>query len=393
MQDAIQLSNPPATQTPVSLIDRLTQATFLGATALQWIVAAAIVILCALVVMTVRRIMLSRLKAREGAEPASVAAARRLARDLLDSWMALTTAAISLRLGLIVLDPSAQVALWASRAIFIMLAVQGVRWVPIVLDWGIETYVSRHRAASGEPDPALRGAFNTFRWVGLLLLYIALFLLLLQNLGIEITPLIAGLGVGGIAVALAVQNILGDLFASLSITLDKPFVVGDFVVVGNEMGSIERIGLKTTRVRSLSGEQLIFANSDLLNSRIRNFKRMTERRVAFGLSVTYQTPPDVLEAIPGMIRDAIGSQPTRVDRVHLTNLGASAIEFEAVYFVPSPDMTMFRNTHQAIILDVIRRFADAGVQFAYPTQTLHIVNAPTADGAPAGDSAPRSRHP
>ena len=149
-------------------------------------------------------------------------------------------------------------------------------------------------------------------------------LLVVDNLGYHVTALVAGLGVSGIAVALALQNILGDLFASLSIVLDKPFVIGDFIIVGDLLGVVERIGLKTTRVRSLSGEQLIFSNSDLLSSRIRNFKRMDERQVAFGFGVLYQTTPGQLESIPPMVREVIEStEGTRFDRVHFKSFGDS----------------------------------------------------------------------
>ena len=134
-------------------------------------------------------------------------------------------------------------------------------------------------------------------------------------LGVDITALVAGLGIGGIAVALALQNILGDLFASLSITLDRPFVVGDFLIVGDFLGTVEYIGIKSTRLRSLSGEQIIMANADLLGSRVRNYGRMAERRVVFTINVTYETTAEVLERIPALIREIVAAQPgTRFDR-------------------------------------------------------------------------------
>ena len=168
-------------------------------------------------------------------------------------------------------------------------------------------------------------------FVGRIVLWSVVLLMILDNLGVNITALVASLGIGGIAVALAVQNILGDIFASLSIALDRPFAIGDFIVVGDVLGTVEYIGLKTTRIRSLSGEQIVFSNADLLKSRIRNYKRMTERRVVFGFGVVYQTPHDKLERIPAMVREVIEAQPkTRFDRAHFKEYGDSALAFEAV---------------------------------------------------------------
>jgi small-conductance mechanosensitive channel len=207
--------------------------------------------------------------------------------------------------------------------------------------------------------------------LGRLALWSTVALLVLANLGIDVTAMVAGLGIGGIAVALAAQNILGDLFASASIVLDKPFVIGDFIIVGEDMGTVEHIGLKTTRVRSLSGEQLVFANNDLLKSRIRNFKRMNERRAAFGIGVTYQTPAEKLAAIPAMLREAVEAQsPTRFDRAHFKQYGDSALLFEVVYYVLSPDYNLYMDIQQAINLAVFRRFAEEQIEFAHPTYTV-----------------------
>jgi small-conductance mechanosensitive channel len=202
-------------------------------------------------------------------------------------------------------------------------------------------------------------------------LWALVLLVALDNLGVNITALVAGLGVGGVAVALATQNILGDLFASVSILLDKPFVPGDFVVVGDFMGTVEQIGIKTTRVRSLGGEQIVFANNDLLQSRLRNYKRMGERRALFRVGVTYQTPVDKVVAIPEMLRTIVQNQTgTRFDRAHFASYGDFALTFEVVYYVLSPDYNRFMDVQQAINLDVFRTFHGQAIEFAYPTQTL-----------------------
>ncbi|ACY17421.1 mechanosensitive ion channel family protein [Haliangium ochraceum] len=206
-------------------------------------------------------------------------------------------------------------------------------------------------------------------------------MLLLDNFGVDVTALITGLGIGGIAVALAVQKILSDLFASVSIILDKPFQVGDFVIVGDYMGTVERIGVKTTRFKSLGGEQLVFANSDLVNARLRNYKRMEERRIVFSLGTLYQTPADKVAAIPGMIREAIEAQEqARFDRAHFKEYGDSALVFEAVYYVTVPDYNAYMDVQQAINMDIMRQFQSSDIEFAFPTRTIFLEGPEGAEG-------------
>jgi len=215
--------------------------------------------------------------------------------------------------------------------------------------------------------------FNAIGFVSRIVIWSLVVLLALDNAGIDVTALVAGLGVGGVAVALAVQNILGDLFASLSIVFDKPFAVGDFLIIDSYMGSVEYVGLKTTRLRSLSGEQRVFSNSDLLGSRIRNYGRMYERRVSFDIGVTYQTPRDKLRMIPEILREAIESQKqTRFDRSHFKAYGDSSLLFETVYYVGVPDYNIYMDIQQAVNLRVHERFEEEGVEFAYPTRTLLV---------------------
>jgi small-conductance mechanosensitive channel len=205
-------------------------------------------------------------------------------------------------------------------------------------------------------------------------LWTILFLLALDNLpNVQINSLIASLGVGSMAVALAVQNILSDLFASLSIVLDKPFEIGDFINVGDYNGSVEHIGLKTTRLRSLTGEQIVLGNNDLLNSRIRNYKRMNQRRVAFTLGVSPDTPYETLIQIPTMLQNIVEAQPeTNFDRAHFKNYGDFTLDFEVVYLMPSTDFRLFMDTQQVINLEIFRQFTDAGITLPYPTQTIHV---------------------
>lgn len=244
----------------------------------------------------------------------------------------------------------------------------------------VDFWIRRWRRRRLESDPGAVTTLNVFRIGAVAAIWIVAFLAAIDNLGFDVTALVAGLGIGGVAVALATQNILGDLFASLSIVIDKPFVIGDFIIVGDALGTVEHVGLKSTRIRSLSGEQLVIGNADLLQSRIRNFKRMAERRVLFRLGVLYQTPAEKLERIPQMIRAAVEKQEkARFDRSHFVNFGDSSYDFESVYWVTSPEYLDFADIHHAICLDIVRTFEAEGVEFAYPTRTLFVTNTNASD--------------
>lgn len=250
------------------------------------------------------------------------------------------------------------------------LLVQGGYWMIGVLDYIIRTRLEQERA---EQDAVGTTTVSAMGYIARVAIWVVVLLLVLQNAGVEVTALIASLGVGGVAVALALQNILGDLFASLAMVLDKPFVIGDFIIVNDYMGTVEQIGLKTTRVRSLSGEQIVFSNSDLLNSRVRNYKRMFERRVLFSFGVTYDTPPDVLTQIGGWVREIIQAQEnTRFDRAHFSTFGDSALNFEVVYYVLNSDYNVYMDIQQEINLELMRKLVEAQVEFAFPTRTVYL---------------------
>ena len=268
-----------------------------------------------------------------------------------------------------------------SLALTLPEAIRTIDWrVLMVATWlqvgiwvstGIQIWLEHYRAS--EEDGANRTTMNALSFLVRVVLWATVLLLILDNLGVDITALVTGLGIGGIAIALAVQNVLSDLFASLSIVLDKPFVNGDFIVVGDMAGSVEHVGIKTTRIQSISGEQLVFSNNDLLTSRIRNFGRMNQRRVVFSLGVTYQTPADKLERIPGLIREVVkGQQHVRFDRSHFASYGDSALNFETVYYVESSDYAQHMDILQAVNLAIFRCFESEGIEFAYPTQTLFV---------------------
>lgn len=259
-------------------------------------------------------------------------------------------------------------ALIEKLAISAILAQGGIWATEIITFW-----LDRKKERKLEDDAATTTTLAALNFIVRIGIWTTVLLLALDNFGIQITALLAGLGVGGVAVALAAQNVIGDLFASLSIILDKPFIIGDFIVVDNFLGRVEHIGLKTTRIRSLSGEQLIFGNSDLLKSRIRNYKRMQERRIAFSIGVVYQTPYEKLEAIPSMIREIVEGRPqTRFERAHFKAYGNSSLDFEIVYWVQTPDYNLYMDIQQAINLALFRRFGAEGIEFAYPTQTVFL---------------------
>ena len=222
-------------------------------------------------------------------------------------------------------------------------------------------------------DQVFSGSLDIINFVARMLIWSLLILVALDNLGVNITALLAGLGVGGVAVALALQNVLGDLFASLSIALDKPFVVGDSLVIDTFTGKVEHIGIKTTRLRSETGEQIIFSNADLLKSRLRNFGRAQEQRALATIRVTYETPSDKLRAIPKLLESIVREQAnSRFERCHLKSLGESSFQFELSYFVQQPSSNPMLDLQQAVNFRIIDELRRLGVEFAYPAQLVFL---------------------
>lgn len=248
------------------------------------------------------------------------------------------------------------------------LLVQATLWANAIIVTSVKRISDRRK----ETDAAGATTLAALGFVGRMVIWCAAALLIVANLGIDVTAMVAGFGIGGIAIALAAQNILGDLFASASIVLDKPFVLGDFIVVDDKSGSVEYIGLKTTRLRSISGEQVIFSNADLLKCRIHNYKRMCHRRIVFTLGVTYDTALEKMSAIPGMVREAIEArEQVRFDRAHFASFGDSALNFEVVYYVLAAEYAVYRDIQQEINLAILRRFTDEKIKFAFPSRTIY----------------------
>ena len=207
-------------------------------------------------------------------------------------------------------------------------------------------------------------------------LWVIAIILILANVGIDVTSLIASLGIGGIAIALALQNILGDMFSSFSLYADKPFKVGDFVTVGKDSGTIEKIGLKSTRMRTLQGEELIVSNKELTTVRVQNFKKLEQRRVVVNLGIIYETRVTTLRSIPKMIQEIVKkTAKAEFDRCHFASYGDFSLNFEIVYFVNSPDYKDYMDVNQKINLAIFSRFNKEGIEFAYPTQQVIVEKA------------------
>jgi small-conductance mechanosensitive channel len=262
--------------------------------------------------------------------------------------------------------------------------------------WGkqlLQFWIGHSRTRAMASNASAATSLSAFGFIAQTLLWTLVLLLILDNLGINITALVTGLGIGGVAVALAVQNILGDLFASLSIVVDKPFVIGDFIIVDDYMGTVENVGLKTTRIRSLNGEQIVFSNSDLLKTRVRNYKRMYERRVLFNIDVVYETPPEQLEKVPALVRKIVESQQKiRFERAHFSAFAESALRFEVVYWVLDPDFNLYMDIQQSINLALMRALARENVRFAYPATTIRVEGPVRLEGlAELSETVPRAR--
>lgn len=249
----------------------------------------------------------------------------------------------------------------------ILITILTVRFIIGLLRYTLSQYWNRH--TESEETDSLKGVSGFIS----VIVWVLGAVFIMDNLGFKVSTIVAGLGIGGIAVALAAQTILSDLFSYIVIFFDRPFQVGDFIAVDDKVGAVDYIGIKTTRIKSLSGEQLIFSNKDLTNSRIHNFKKMVERRVVFAIGVTYETPLEQVKAIPGMVKEIIESHDgVRFDRAHFFKYGNSSLDYEIVYYVFGPDYNKYMDVQQSINLKIFEEFEKRKIDFAYPTQTVYV---------------------
>lgn len=262
---------------------------------------------------------------------------------------------------------------------FAVVALQLGLWAQQAVAGLLAAHQQRH-GGSG----ALSASATLLGWGLRGALWVVVLLAVLSNLGVNITAFVASLGIGGIALALAVQNILGDLFASLAIAVDKPFEVGDSITVGEVTGTVERVGLKTTRIRSLGGEQIVMSNAELLKRTVANFKRLQTRRVLFTFGIAYGATADEVAAVPPLVKALIDADPQlELVRAHFKGFGDNALNFEVVYRVKDPSYDVYMDRQQALNLALMRGLQQRGIRFAVPARTVNVVGLQAAPDAPA----------
>jgi len=259
------------------------------------------------------------------------------------------------------------------KVIYVLLVIavilEVMRAFEKILDYLLYRQMQKSKNGNAEQSKSMMRILKLIAQAGL---WIIALLMILSNLGINITSLIASLGVGGIAVALALQNVLSDLFSSFSIFMDKPFQVGDYIQVGTDSGTVERIGMKTTRIKTLQGEELVISNKELTSARVQNFKRMEKRREAVTLGVTYETTKEKLEKIPELVKKVVdGVDIATFDRCHFSTYGDFSLNFDIVYYIDEPDYGLYMNVKQKVNLGIFEAFSKEGIEFAYPTQLVY----------------------
>lgn len=338
---------------------------FLGNTVKDWSIALGIILLCMLGAVLLKRIVLSRLQ--QLASRTTSYLDDFLIGVLQKSVMPiLYVYAVYAGLRYITLPPQ------FDRIMHIAVLVITV-FFSINILIGFFDYFFRQFASSRDQDGTQAKQAKGILLIIKVVLWVIGTIFLVDNLGYNITTIITGLGIGGIAIALAAQTILGDLFSYLVIFFDKPFESGDFIVIGDKSGVVEYIGIKTTRLRTLGGEQLIMSNTDLTNSRVQNFKRMEQRRVVLSIGITYETAAEKIKRIPQIIQEIVeDEQHVKFDRAHFSGFGDFSLNFEIVYYILSADYVQYMNSQQTINLGILERFAGEDIQFAYPTQKLFL---------------------
>ncbi len=341
-------------------IRELGQAVYFGNTLAAWTKAILTFALWFTVLPLLRAFIARQLRRRVATHPVGFLL---LVRALTDATTRIFMLAVATWLALGWLETPPRVDEVMKVAVQVVIWWQVGHWLSAIVRHSIDMRRTRDMVGS-EGEASL----NILRFVGILIVWVIAFLMLLTSLGVKIGPLIAGLGIGGVAIALAVQNVLGDLFASMSIALDKPFRVGDALAIGDEKGTVEYIGIKSTRLRATSGEQIVISNGDLLKSRVRNYTRLEDRRAELRLRVAYETPRDLIGEVPKIIEAAVSAEnKARFERAHFVRYGDYALEFEATYTVETADYVEFLDAQQAINLRLLDEFARRGVMLAYPT--------------------------
>jgi small-conductance mechanosensitive channel len=364
----------------------LSDTTVLGISILNLMLALCATVLSFIIARTAIGFVLRRIQARANKADNHFS---QIAVEVLSGTSNTLLLLASLLIGVGMLDLPERWLTRVSSLWFVVAALQVGLWANRALALALMRYFYRHSSNSVYRGSALA---TLSLWGTRVLLWAVVLLAMLSNLGVNITAFVASLGVGGIAVALAVQNVLGDLFASLSIAVDKPFEVGDFIVVGSLAGTVEHIGLKTTRIRSLGGEQIVMANAQMIGTTIQNYKRLQERRIVFEFGLTYDCSPEQIRQVPELVEQIIRQQPlARFDRAHFRGFGENALEFENVYIVLDPGYNVYMDIQQAINLAMLEAFNKLGVRFALPSRTLYMTTPPPRPGTDP-EAQPNARH-
>jgi len=352
-------------------LEKFWQIEFLGNDVRSWAFALATFLITLTVLPLVKRFISARRRRWAEREPTHVVTHAHHAIGLTallverTSWLFLWAVAVYFASRDLTFTPHIERVL--TIGIVLLFWTQMGLWAMAAVRYAIDL----RRKSSAGLDALLTSSIDVILFAAGLLIWAMVLLLALDNLGVQIKPLLAGLGIGGIAVALAVQTVLGDLLASMSIALDKPFGIGDSLAVGECQGTVEHIGVKSTRLRSVSGEQIIMSNADILKSRVRNYGRMQERRAAFQFGVSYDTDPRDLAAIPAEVRQIIEAIPdTRFDRCHFLTYGETALQFEVVFYATKPDFNIYADAQQKINLSIIERLRAMKVNFTAPSRTV-----------------------
>jgi small-conductance mechanosensitive channel len=336
---------------------------FLGNTVLLWLCACATALAVYLILRVALRFVGQRSASTAGQTETHV---DDLLAQMLSRTRQWTLIAVSLLLASRLLELPGR---WETRVDYLWFLVIGIQiglWLNQAISYWVERRLSQKQGSAGNPVIT-----TILSWILRLFLWTLVVLAVLANMGVNITAMVASLGIGGVAVALAVQNILGDLFASAAIGLDKPFEIGDFIVFGDVAGTVEHVGLKTTRIRALSGEQIVCSNTQLLTNTIHNYKRMAQRRIQFGFSIAQTTTAEDLEQIPTIVREAVeATGNARFDRAHFKEFGESALNFEVVYFVTSPDYNVYMDVQQAVNLTLKQRLDALQIELGVPVRRL-----------------------
>jgi small-conductance mechanosensitive channel len=345
------------------------QSKFLSFTINEWVYALLIFICTYAVLLLIWKFTIRRITRFALRNPTKLGD---LIVEVMRSTHQLTFALFSVLFAMHFLELNAR---WLTRLDYLSFLIIGFQ-IALWLSKGITLWA---KAKSVATDGSAENMVLTtmLSWIFKTIVWSIAVLSILANMGVNITAFVASLGVGGVAVALAVQNILSDLFASLAIGLDKPFVIGDFIIFGDVLGTVERVGLKTTHIRSLSGEQIVCGNTELLKNTIHNYKRMAERRVVFEFRVTYDTKADVVEKIPEIVKKAIAAESkARFDRAHFKGFGLSSLDFEVVYYVLDSSYNIYMDIQQSVNLYLMRELESMDVSFAFPTMTLNLSKNP-----------------